>query len=431
MMDFSVASELAWASGLPNNWRVVPLKSYAKLGTGHTPDRNKKEYWRDCDVPWVTTTDVTRRADSLAPLHQTEQHISELGMANSAAVLHPAGTVMLSRTASIGYSVLIGQSMATTQAFVTWTPGNELDSRYLLLVLRAMKPEWDRLAYGSTHRTIYMPDLESVRIPLPPLEEQRRIADFLDAEVSRIDRMVNARSSQLAIMMERLRCLAGVKTGRVLLHSADSGDSKCRVQLRRAINSVQTGGTPKELLDPADAISGLPWYTPTVIDGFLSVGSAEKVFDGCIDDVAVFPAGSILIAGIGESLGKIGYLGHVATGNQQLTAIVPREEICGRFLAWQLWVAQPEIRDWAQYSRIRIINNDVLKAFPIWLPSLDVQQLTSRELDFELERVIHMRRHVATFLALMDERRQALITAAVTGQFDVTTASGRNLTQGV
>ena len=54
--------------------------------------------------------------------------------------------------------------MATTQDFVTWSPGPQLDSRYLLAVLRAMKPEWEKLAFGSTHRTIYFPDLEALRI---------------------------------------------------------------------------------------------------------------------------------------------------------------------------------------------------------------------------------------------------------------------------
>lgn len=205
---------LGWASKIAQHWQVVPLRYVARMGTGHTPDRSKSHYWENCAVPWVTTGDVTGRLGPLDPLLDTEQKISEVGLANSAAVLHAEGTVMLSRTASVGHSVRIGKPMATTQAFVTWTPGPQLDSRYLLLVLRAMAQEWERLAYGSTHLTIYMPDLESVRIPLPPIEEQRRIANFLDGEAGRIDKMRSGRSRLVKLLEERLMSTAQAEVGR-------------------------------------------------------------------------------------------------------------------------------------------------------------------------------------------------------------------------
>ena len=129
-------------------WPLAPLKALASVGTGHTR-LDHPEWWQDCTIPWVTTEDLTSRSDSgLAPLMHTNQRSAELGLANSAAVLHSTDTVMLSRTASVGHVVRIGRPMATTQAFVTWTCGPLLDPRYLVLVLIAMKPEFERIAYG-------------------------------------------------------------------------------------------------------------------------------------------------------------------------------------------------------------------------------------------------------------------------------------------
>lgn len=195
-----------WFGDWFSKWPVVPARRVCRLGTGHTPDRSEPAYWspEDCILPWVTVADIHRLGGSgLSALEDTEQHVSEVGLANSAAVLHPAGSVMVSRTASIGFACRIGRPMATTQAFATWTPGPSVESRYLLLVMKALAPEFERLAYGSTHLTIYMPDIESIRMPLPPLVSQRAIADLVEHEAERIDSLIAARRRFLALLEER------------------------------------------------------------------------------------------------------------------------------------------------------------------------------------------------------------------------------------
>ena len=84
-------------------------------------------------------------------------------MANSSAELHPKGSVVLCRTASAGYSAVMGKDMATSQDFVAWRCGPQLDPFYLLWCLRAMRSDLlGRLAMGSTHKTIYVPDLQAL-----------------------------------------------------------------------------------------------------------------------------------------------------------------------------------------------------------------------------------------------------------------------------
>jgi type I restriction enzyme S subunit len=268
-------------------------------------------------------------------------------------------------------------------------------------------------------------------MPVPPLEEQRRIADFLDAETARIDKLVRLRSEQSALIGEGIAAEAVDLTGRSHIRRG-GGTTENMVQLRRAAMSTQTGSTPADLHDLADGRApegNLPWYTPAAIDSWMSIATAEKTTHR--DGAPLFPAGSVVITGIGESLGKVAYLNHAATGNQQLTVITPQVGVSGRFMAWQLWAAEQEIREWAQYSRIRIINNDSLKSFPIYLPSRTEQDTVVRTLDSHMIRVRQITDAFLRFQRLADERRQALITAAVTGQFDVSTASGRNVTDGV
>jgi type I restriction enzyme S subunit len=203
-------SPLPWSPSLPSHWDVVRLATIAELGTGHTPSKSVDEYWRDCTIPWLTTTDVKfLRSDDVETLMDTQVHISELGLANSAAVMHPAGTVGLCRTsASAGYSAIMGVPMATSQDFAVWRPTPLLVPEYLLWCMRAMRADLlDRLAMGSTHKTIYFPDLEGIRIPLPPLDEQRAIAKIMTSEMTHVSECRRQMRAQVQLLQERKRSL--------------------------------------------------------------------------------------------------------------------------------------------------------------------------------------------------------------------------------
>lgn len=201
---------LPWLAELPAHWRIAKLSLVARLGTGHTPSRSTPEYWdASRTIPWITTSDIERfRRGQVDVITETKENISTLGLEKSSAVLHPPGTVALSRTASVGYSVIMGTSMATSQDFVTWTCSDRLIPRFLLICLRAMHSDLvGRLALGSTHKTIYMPDIEALRIPLPPIEEQHTLVEVVGRETAQIDAMTRLIEQQLPLIEERRESL--------------------------------------------------------------------------------------------------------------------------------------------------------------------------------------------------------------------------------
>lgn len=179
------------------------------MGSGHTPSRSHPEWWVDCTIPWITTGEVSQiRDDRREKLTETRERISQLGLENSSAELCPAGTVVLSRTASAGYSAVMGGDMATSQDFVTWVCGPRLNPYYLLWCLRAMRQDLlGRLAMGSTHKTIYVPDLQTLRIPLPDLVEQHRIVEEIRDQNLKIDQLVDAVERQTVLLAERRQAL--------------------------------------------------------------------------------------------------------------------------------------------------------------------------------------------------------------------------------
>lgn len=204
-------SGLPWADAVPEHWDVALLRLVARQGTGHTPSRVHPEWWlpEECVVPWVTTGEVQQvRSDRARVISETREKISLVGIANSSAEIHPDGTVFLCRTASAGYSGIMGSDMATSQDFATWTCGEHLDPEYLLFCLRAMRPDLlGRLATGSTHKTIYMPDIQAIKIPVPPVEEQRAIAALLKREIDKSFAIDDAMAQQVGLLAEHRQAL--------------------------------------------------------------------------------------------------------------------------------------------------------------------------------------------------------------------------------
>lgn len=214
-------SGLDWAPVVATGFDVGAYQYLARIGTGHTPSRSHPSLWTECKIPWVTTGDVKRlRPGRRETLSQTAVKISADGLRNSAAVLHSKGTVFLSRTASVGFSGIMGTNMATSQDFFTWTCGPRLHPKYLLYVLRSMKSrgQFDRMMYGSTHKTIYFPNLMQLRGPVPPLAEQRRIADHCSDVVGR-SANVEDRMRQLneLLRVRRQSLITAAVTGQIIV----------------------------------------------------------------------------------------------------------------------------------------------------------------------------------------------------------------------
>ena len=177
-----IMGEAALAVGMPKlaappGWKWVALTDVARLESGHTPSRKRSEYWGG-EVPWLSIRDA--KVHHAGIIHDTIEHTNELGIANSSARILPTGTVCLSRTASVGYVVIMGQPMATSQDFVNWVCSKQLEPRFLQYLLIFEGPSLTRFSSGAVHQTIYFPEVKAFHVCLPPVEEQRRIVAVLD-----------------------------------------------------------------------------------------------------------------------------------------------------------------------------------------------------------------------------------------------------------
>jgi type I restriction enzyme, S subunit len=203
------SSGLHWVAQVPDHWTVGNIRRFAQMKTGHTPSRSNPDLWVDCTIPWVTLADVWQLRDGTVTWLSTDTNsrISEFGLANSAAELLPAGTVVLSRTASVGFTGIMPVPMATSQDYWNWVCGRNLLPEFLVWVFRAMRNDILGLMIGSTHKTIYQPVAAGIAIPVPPTEEQQRIVAHLDEQTAKIDNLIGETERFIELSRERRAAL--------------------------------------------------------------------------------------------------------------------------------------------------------------------------------------------------------------------------------
>lgn len=177
-----IAPKLALAVGMPSTpaphgWKWVALTSVARMESGHTPSRRHPEYWGG-DIPWISIVDAKRHHGGL--ITDTIENTNAAGIENSSARVLPQKTVCLSRTASVGYVVVMGRPMATSQDFVNWICSDELDPSFLRHLFVSEGDNLLRFASGAVHQTIYFPEAKAFHICMPPLRQQKLIVKALD-----------------------------------------------------------------------------------------------------------------------------------------------------------------------------------------------------------------------------------------------------------
>ena len=165
-------------------WREEKLDRLAERGSGHTPNKSEPEYYGG-GIKWVSLADSAKLDRGL--IFETQVEISEEGIKNSSAKLHPAGSVVLSRDAGVGKSAVLASPMAVSQHFICWTcDPNKLSNWFLYYQLQAMKPFLEDIATGSTIKTIGLPFFKNMQLSLPSIDEQKRIASCLTSLESKI-----------------------------------------------------------------------------------------------------------------------------------------------------------------------------------------------------------------------------------------------------
>ena len=184
-------SGVEWIGEIPEYWQLSHIGNLVEMGSGGTPDRKKPEYWDNGNIPWMSSGEINDEY-----IYSTTEHITELGLQNSNAKILPVNTVMLGLigqgktkglTAILKTEVCCNQNLAYLIADEKY-----LHYRYLFYCFKAMY-FYIRGLVGESQAGIYSYFLKKLHIPLPDIEQQIRISDYLDTKCEAIKNSINKR----------------------------------------------------------------------------------------------------------------------------------------------------------------------------------------------------------------------------------------------
>jgi type I restriction enzyme S subunit len=168
-----------------SSWRECKLGDVAEIIGGGTPSTSNNEFWNG-NIPWLTPRDLT--GYSKVYISHGERFITESGLKNSSAKLMPKGTVLLTSRAPIGYVVIAENEICTNQGFKSLIPNFEiLNSEFIYYWLKSNTNYLQQLGTGTTFAEISGSVVKNIDISLPPLEEQKAIAEVLSSLDDKID----------------------------------------------------------------------------------------------------------------------------------------------------------------------------------------------------------------------------------------------------
>ena len=171
--------------------------------SGSTPKSTVPEYW-DGDIKWITPAELS---NDTYIINDSARHITALGVAKTGLKSFPAGTVILSSRAPIGKTAIAGCEMFCNQGFKNLICSEKIDSKYLYYFLSGKTDYLNSLGRGATFKEISKAIVENIEIPLPEVEEQKRIAACFErllrliqlqkAELEELDKLVKSRFIEL------------------------------------------------------------------------------------------------------------------------------------------------------------------------------------------------------------------------------------------
>lgn len=421
-------TNLEWLGMIPEDWdeRSIGRETWVRARLGWK-GLTASEYV-DEGIPMLATPNIKGGDLNFA----SAARISKERYDESPEIMLSVGDVLLTKDGStIGIVNMVRElrGPATVNGSIAViTPTGELNGRFLYWVLTSKYAQsiFNRLRDGMGVPHLFQRDINRITIPFPPLFEQQAIVDYLDRETQRIDGLIAEQRGLIETMRERR------DAGWASLYETAKSAGRM-IQVRRVLDSIVDGPFGSSLTSSHYSDEGVR----VIRLGNIGVNAFRN------KDQAFIPSeyaaklsyhaaqfGDVIIAGLGDEkwpLGRATVLPDVgpAIVKADCYRARPNSLVTADYLAWALSApaSRRQIALVARGATRARLNTSVVREITIPIPNIEVQLDIVKKGKVEDFRIDSLIAESEDLIALSQERRAALITAAVTGQIDVRTAA--------
>lgn len=211
-------SGVAWLGKVPAHWGVCALGYLASIDTGSTPDRGEASYWNGT-IPWLKTGEINWQA-----IRESEEFITEAGLANSAAKIAQPGTLLMAmygQGVTRGRVALLEIEAAYNQACAAIRFNSRISPQFGRYFFMAAYTHVRDAGNETSQMNLSSSLISKIRLVVPPLQEQAAVVQFLDAVVLKIDELrVQAEGAIELLKERRFALISAAVTGQVDVREA-------------------------------------------------------------------------------------------------------------------------------------------------------------------------------------------------------------------
>ena len=400
-------SGVAWLGEVPGHWEVKRLKNLATIQNGS----DYKHIQADSEgYPVIGSGGEFARAREY---------------------LYEGESVLLGRKGTIDRPLYINGAFWPVDTMFYTMIKQETCAKYLYYC--ALTIRFDLYSTSTALPSMTQADLSNIHFAVPDFEEQTAIANFLDRETAKIDALIAEQEKLIALLAEKRQATISHAVTKGLNPDAPMKDSGVAW-----LGEVPGHWSVKQIRHFAEILRGKfthrPRNDPAFYDGdypFVQTGditSAERyitTFKQTLNqrgtDVSKeFPKGTLVMA-IAANIGDVAILDFPAYFPDSIVGLVPQSDINLLFLFYLMMAMKGPMIQTATISTQMNLNVDQISSLIAGYPPIQEQVAIVSFLDAETTRVDALTAEATRAIALLKERRTALISAAVTGKIDVRT----------
>lgn len=172
---------------IPNSWEWVRLGEIGAITSGGTPKTTEKSYWEKAKIPWITPAVMSSQINGIVFQNTEIKYINKNGLEHSSAQLIPAYSIVVSSRAPIGYVNIVPYEYTTNQGCKSVTTFSNVNKEFIYYTIKYSVPDMYKRASGTTFKEISGTKFGQTIIPLPPLNEQKRIVTKIKELMSLIE----------------------------------------------------------------------------------------------------------------------------------------------------------------------------------------------------------------------------------------------------
>ena len=424
-------SGVPWLGEVPAHWEVMYLKRDIEFVTSGA--RGWAENYADDGDLFIRIGNLTR--DSIQLDLSDIQRVVVPESAEVARTQVQAGDVLFSITAYLGSVAVVpdglGRAFVSQHVALVRPQGNRLLSNWIAYVSLSHvgKTRLETLGYGGTKVQLSLVDVSSLLIPAPPIYEQAALLQFLDRETAKIDALVAEQEKLITLLKEKRQAVISHAVTKGLdptVPTKDSGvawlgevPAHWRVaQFRRHVY-IAEGQVDPESADFREMILIAPNHVESSTGQILGLETAEQ--QSAESGKYVCKAGDVIYSKIRPALRKVCLAPSECLCSADMYPLRPYSGLASEFLLWFMLSEQFSSLAVLESERVAMpkINRETLNEVMIVVPPIDAQTAIVDFLDGSTAKFDALVAEAQSAITLLQERRTALISAAVTGQIDV------------